>query len=256
MGDPILRVEDLQKRFGSLEVLKGVNFEMERGEDICIIGPSGSGKSTLLRCINLLEEPTQGNIYLEGKMIGVRRRADGALGKAPQAEIIRARTQIGMVFQHFNLWPHMTVLQNVIEAPVIVQKVPRAEAIEVARLLLQKVGLLDKIHEFPARLSGGQKQRAAIARALILKPKVMLFDEPTSALDPELIGEVLEVMKELAHEGMSMIVVTHEIGFAREVSKRILFFCDGVILEEAPPDILLNEPRHERTRQFLAKVLR
>ena len=255
MADPILKVKNLHKRFGALEVLKGVSLEIELGEDVCIIGPSGSGKSTLLRCLNLLEEPTEGTIYLEGRPIGVRRRSDGILQKASQAEINRVRTEIGMVFQHFNLWPHMTVLQNVIEAPVTVQKRPRSEAVDMARLLLEKVGLLDKLNEMPARLSGGQKQRVAIARALILKPKVMLFDEPTSALDPELIGEVLEVMKELAREGMTMLVVTHEMGFAREVSKRILFFCDGVILEEGPPDTFLLAPRHERTRQFLAKVL-
>jgi polar amino acid transport system ATP-binding protein len=223
---------------------------------VCIIGPSGSGKSTLLRCVNLLEIPNRGRIYLEGHLIGVRELSGGRLVKAPEPEINRARSEIGMVFQHFNLWPHKTVLGNLVEAPIRVRGLPRAEAVQVAERFLRKVGLMDKIGAYPATLSGGQQQRVAIARALCMQPKVMLFDEVTSALDPELVKEVLDVMKQLAAEGMTMLVVTHEMGFAREVASRVIFMDDGVVVEEARPDALFSKPANERTQRFLAAVLR
>jgi ABC-type histidine transport system ATPase subunit len=253
--ESLIRVVDLHKRFGPLEVLRGISLEVARGEVITIIGPSGSGKTTLLRCLNYLEVPTAGRIYIEGEPLGYRRTPSGEEVPASGSDLDWMRARIGMVFQHFNLWPHKTVLGNVIEAPVYVLKVPKAEAVRRAESLLDKVGLLDKRNEHPARLSGGQRQRVAIARALAMSPKIMLFDEATSALDPELIGEVLEVMRALAAEGMTMVVVTHEMGFAREVSNRVIFIDGGVIVEEGPPEIVLRSPTKERTRQFLKKVL-
>jgi polar amino acid transport system ATP-binding protein len=252
----VVKVEDLHKSFGGLEVLKGIDLEVDRGEVVCIIGPSGSGKSTLLRCVNLLETPNRGRIYLEGHLIGVRELSGGRLVKAPEQEINHARSEIGMVFQHFNLWPHKTVLGNLVEAPIRVRGLPRAEAVQVAERFLRKVGLMDKIDAYPATLSGGQQQRVAIARALCMQPKVMLFDEVTSALDPELVKEVLDVMKKLAAEGMTMLVVTHEMGFAREVASRVVFMDGGVVVEEARPDELFSKPANERTQRFLAAVLR
>jgi ABC-type histidine transport system ATPase subunit len=248
-------VADLHKAFGPLEVLKGLSFEVHRGDVVSIIGASGSGKSTLLRCINHLETPTSGEVYIEGRPMGFR--IDGAGRRRPDstASINRLRMDIGMVFQQFNLWPHMTVLQNVMEAPVHVRKLPAAQARDVAMHYLTKVDLLDKRDEYPVRLSGGQQQRVAIARALAMQPKVMLFDEPTSALDPELTGEVLEVMATLAAEGMTMLVVTHEMGFARRASSRILFLHNGQIEEDGTPAEVLVSPRSERCRQFLSRVL-
>jgi polar amino acid transport system ATP-binding protein len=255
-GQAVVKITDLHKAFGSLEVLKGIDFEVDRGEVVCVIGPSGSGKSTLLRCVNLLEIPDRGRIALEGRLIGFRETAGGRLVRASEREINRTRSEIGMVFQHFNLWPHKTVLGNLIEAPMRVRKLPRAQASELAQQFLRKVGLMDKIDAFPPTLSGGQQQRVAIARALCMQPKVMLFDEVTSALDPELVKEVLDVMKQLAAEGMTMLVVTHEMGFAREVANRVVFMDGGVVVEEGRPEELFNKPVNERTQRFLAAVLR
>ncbi len=255
-GQAVIKVEALHKSFGTLEVLKGIDFEVDRGEVVCIIGPSGSGKSTLLRCVNLLEIPQRGRIYLEGRLIGFREAGNGRLVRAPEREINRARSEIGMVFQHFNLWPHKTVLGNLIEAPLRVRKLPREEAVKLAEHFLRKVGLMDKIDAFPPTLSGGQQQRVAIARALCMQPKVMLFDEVTSALDPELVKEVLDVMKQLASEGMTMLVVTHEMGFAREVADRVVFMDGGVVVEEGRPDAIFSSQVNERTQRFLAAVLR
>jgi polar amino acid transport system ATP-binding protein len=252
----VIKIEDLHKSFGALEVLKGIDFEVDRGEVVCIIGPSGSGKSTLLRCVNLLEIPQQGRIFLEGKLIGFREVGPGRVVRASEREINRTRSEIGMVFQHFNLWPHKTVLGNLVEAPLRVRKLARAEAAKLAQELLKKVGLMDKIDAFPPTLSGGQQQRVAIARALCMQPKVMLFDEVTSALDPELVKEVLDVMKQLAAEGMTMLVVTHEMGFAREVADRVVFMDAGVVVEEGKPDVIFSSPTNERTQRFLAAVLR
>lgn len=238
----IIKIENLVKRFGKLEVLKGVNMEVRRQETIVIIGPSGGGKSTLLRCINKLEHYQDGKIYLDGKDID-------------EYDINQLRTRIGMVFQQFNLFPHMNVLENLILAPVKVKKVEEAQAIEKAKYLLNKVGLIDKIDAYPEQLSGGQKQRVAIARALMMDPEIMLFDEPTSALDPELVGEVLDVMKDLANSGMTMLVVTHEMGFAREVADRIVFISGGVIEEEGKPEEILKNPQKQRTREFLRRIL-
>lgn len=243
MSDNMVKVENLKKSFGHLSVLKGINLEVKKGEVVAIIGPSGSGKSTLLRCINYLEEPTSGSVYIEGEKVD------------PVKNINRIRQKVGMVFQHFNLFPHMTVLDNITIAPVKVKKMDRAQAEEIALDLLGKVGLKDKVKAYPAQLSGGQKQRIAIARALAMQPDVMLFDEPTSALDPEMVKEVLNVMKDLAREGMTMMIVTHEMGFAREVCHRVVFIDDGVIIEEAPPDKIFTDPQQERTRSFLSKVL-
>lgn len=239
----IIQIKDLHKYFGDLEVLKGINLEIEIGEVICIIGASGSGKSTLLRCINKLEEITSGQIIVDGYDIN---------GKSVNINEIRAET--GMVFQQFNLFPHKTVLENVTLGPLKVRKASKAEANKTGLELLEKVGLSDKSNVYPAQLSGGQMQRVAIARSLALNPKVMLFDEPTSALDPELVGEVLEVMKQLANEGMTMIVVTHEMGFAREVADRVIFIDKGVIEEQGPPEQIFDNPENERTKGFLAKV--
>lgn len=255
MDNLVLKVENLHKYFGNLEVLKGIDLEVAKGEVVGIIGQSGSGKSTLLKCINFLEEPTVGKVYIEGELVGFKIIRDGRMVRSSQSDLNRLRSKIGMVFQHFNLWPHKTVLGNVIEAPMLVSKLPKREAKEIAKSLLDKVGLMDKIDAYPSKLSGGQQQRVAIARALAMRPKLMLFDEATSALDPELIGEVLDVMKNLARDGMTMIVVTHEMGFAREVCNRIIFIHNGIIEEEDLPEVIFKNPKSERTRQFLSKVL-
>jgi len=254
-SDAIIRIADLHKRFGALEVLKGVSLAVERGQVVSIIGASGSGKSTLLRCINLLEEPTSGRIYLNGELMGFREGPDGRLVRAEPRTVDRMRGEVGMVFQQFNLWPHMTVLGNVTEAPIQVRGASRAQAVRAAEELLAKVGLSEKRDEYPHRLSGGQQQRVAIARALAMHPLVMLFDEATSALDPELIGEVLGVMRQLASEGMTMLIVTHEMGFARDVSDRIVFIDQGLIEEEGPPEVIFTSPRSPRTKEFLRRVL-
>jgi polar amino acid transport system ATP-binding protein len=252
-GNPMVRCIGVHKRFGRLEVLRGVDLEVERGEVVVLIGPSGSGKTTLLRCINHLEVLDSGRIYVDGELVGYRER-DGRLREDTEQEIARKRAAIGMVFQRFNLFPHLTALGNVIEAPVQVRKLSRREAIERGTALLAKVGLADKLDVHPARLSGGQQQRVAIARALAMEPKLMLFDEPTSALDPELVGEVLDAMQQLAREGMTMIVVTHEMGFARDVADRAVFMDEGRIVEQGAPAQIFDQPQHERTRSFLRKV--
>ncbi|MCD6345009.1 MAG: amino acid ABC transporter ATP-binding protein [Anaerolineae bacterium] len=239
----MLRVSNLHKTYSDLEVLKGVSLDVQQGEVLVIIGPSGTGKSTLLRCINLLTRPDQGQIWVDGEEV-----------TAPHADINKIRTKVGMVFQDFNLFTHMTVLDNVMTGPVKVKRMPKDEARELAMFELGRVDLVDKAASYPGQLSGGQKQRAAIARALAMNPKVMLFDEPTSALDPELIGEVLEVMKTLAREHMTMLVVTHEMGFAKEVSNRIIFMEKGNIVEEGPPAQLFYHPQRQRTREFLGKI--
>ena len=251
---PMIRCEDVHKRFGRLEVLRGITFDVAKGEVVVIAGPSGSGKSTLLRCINHLERVNQGRIYVDGQPVGYR-EVKGKFLEKSEREVARMRASIGMVFQRFNLFPHLTALGNVIDAPIHVRKMGRGAAQEAGRAMLKKVGLGDKINAYPAQLSGGQQQRVALARALAMEPKVMLFDEPTSALDPELVGEVLEVMKSLAREGMTMIVVTHEMGFAREVADRIMLMDEGVIIEEGPPAQFFNNPRHDRTKLFLNKIL-
>ncbi len=251
---PLVQCIDVHKRFGRLEVLRGINMDVQRGEVVVVIGPSGSGKSTLLRCINHLERLDKGRIYVDGALVGYRER-NGKLVEDNEKEIARRRASIGIVFQRFNLFPHLTALSNVIEAPVHVKKMPRKQAEALGRDLLVKVGLGDKIGVHPARLSGGQQQRVAIARALAMQPKLMLFDEPTSALDPELVGEVLDVMKGLAVEGMTMIVVTHEMGFAREVASRAIFMDAGVIVEEGTPAEVFLAPREERTKSFLRRIL-
>jgi polar amino acid transport system ATP-binding protein len=243
VADSIIRVEDLHKHFGAIHVLRGVNLEVARGEVVVIIGPSGSGKSTFLRCLNRLEEPSRGRIWLEGTDITDRR-----------VNLPRVRRQIGMVFQHFNLFPHRTALENVMEGPRTVLRVGREEARTRARQLLVKVGLADKVDVKPNALSGGQQQRVAIARALAMDPKVMLFDEVTSALDPELVGEVLTVMKQLADEGMTMLVVTHEMHFGEKVADRVVMFDEGVIIEEGPPKRVFTRADHERTRRFLSQL--
>ena len=254
-GDVVVRVVDLHKYFGDLEVLKGVSLEVHQGDVLTMLGASGSGKTTLLRCINFLEEPTSGEIYVGGRPMGFQHDASGRRRHAPQREINAMRMDIGMVFQQFNLWPHMTAFENIIEAPRRVRRQPREQVEEEANRLLEKIGLLDKKDQYPARLSGGQQQRVAIARALAMQPKVMLFDEPTSSLDPELIGEVLGVMRTLAEEGTTMIVVTHEIGFAREVSDRVVLLHDGRIEEEGTPDEVILNPKSDRSRQFFSTLL-
>ncbi|MGK9165199.1 amino acid ABC transporter ATP-binding protein [Inquilinus limosus] len=251
---PMVVAADVHKHFGSLHALQGVSLQVERGEVLCIIGPSGSGKSTLLRCINQLESVDGGAVWVDGELAGFRRDGD-ALYALTDREVARQRLASGMVFQRFNLFAHMTVLANIIEGPVTVQKRPKAEAVAEAMTLLQRVGLADKRDAYPAELSGGQQQRIAIARALAMKPKLMLFDEPTSALDPELVGEVLAVMRDLAASGMTMIVVTHELGFAREVANRVVFMDRGRIVEMGPPQQVLGSPREARTRDFIAAVL-
>jgi polar amino acid transport system ATP-binding protein len=251
---PMVRCIDVHKRFGKLEVLRGLHMEVARGEVVVVIGPSGSGKSTLLRCINHLERLDFGYIYVDGALVGYRER-DGKLIEDSEPEIARKRAEIGLVFQRFNLFPHLTALGNVIEAPIHVQHMARGQAEKLGRELLARVGLSEKANVHPSRLSGGQQQRVAIARALAMRPKLMLFDEPTSALDPELVGDVLDVMKGLAKDGMTMIVVTHEMGFAREVADRIAFMDQGVIVEEGAPADVIRKPQHERTKVFLSRIL-
>lgn len=251
---PMVKAEQVCKNFGALQVLKGVTLEIGRGEVLCMVGPSGSGKSTFLRCINHLEQVNAGRLYVDGQLIGYRERG-GKLHEMPPREAAKQRREIGMVFQHFNLFPHRTALQNIIEAPIHVKRMKKDAAVARARDLLDQVGLSAKADAYPAQLSGGQQQRVAIARALAMNPKLMLFDEPTSALDPELVGEVLEVMKKLAAEGMTMVVVTHEMGFAREVANHLVFMDGGVIVESGPPREVLANPKHERTKAFLSKVL-
>jgi len=254
MAGPMVKAEGVHKRFGRLEVLRGIDLEVQAGEVMCLLGPSGSGKSTFLRCINHLEKINAGRLSVDGELVGYR--DDGAkLHELHERVVARKRAEIGMVFQHFNLFPHMTALENVTLAPVRVRKVSRTEASKRARELLAGVGLADKLDTYPVALSGGQQQRVAIARALAMAPKLMLFDEPTSALDPELVGDVLDVMRRLARDGMTMIVVTHEMGFAREVADTVVFMDEGVVIEAGPPDAVLGAPRHERTRSFLSKVL-
>lgn len=247
-----VRVTDLHKKFGDLEVLKGVSLTARQGDVVSMIGASGSGKSTFLRCINFLEMPTAGEIEVTGEQVSLTRQKDGDLHPADRRQLERIRTRLGMVFQSFNLWQHMTVMQNVIEAPVHVLGIPKAEAIERAGKLLNKVGLYDKRDQYPAFLSGGQQQRAAIARALCMEPKVMLFDEPTSALDPELVGEVLRVIRDLAEEGRTMILVTHEMKFARDVSSHVIYLYRGMIEEEGAPSRVFGAPVSERCRQFVS----
>ena len=244
MEEPLIQVKDLKKAFGANLVLNGVTVDIYRGDVVCVIGASGSGKSTFLRCLNRLEEPTGGQILFEGTDI-----------TSPKANIDKHRQKMGMVFQQFNLFPHMTVLKNMTLGPIKLLKQPKAEAEKRALELLEKVGLADRANAYPSQLSGGQKQRVAIVRALAMNPEVMLFDEPTSALDPEMVGEVLDVMKDLARSGMTMVVVTHEMGFAREVGSRVLFFEDGKIGEDAPPEEFFNNPKSPRLKEFLSKVI-
>jgi polar amino acid transport system ATP-binding protein len=250
----MVSAEEVHKRFGRLEVLKGISLEVQPREVMCLLGPSGSGKSTFLRCINHLEDINSGRLYVDGELVGYRQRGD-KLHELHDAEIARKRAEIGMVFQRFNLFPHMTALENIIEAPVLLKRKAKREARADAAELLDMVGLGDRWDSYPAQLSGGQQQRVAIARALAMDPKLMLFDEPTSALDPELVGDVLDVMRRLAVEGMTMIVVTHEIGFAREVGDTVVFMDNGVVVETGAPREVFANPRHERTRAFLSKVL-
>jgi len=252
---PMVEARSIHKSYGPLHVLRGIDLRVEAGEVVCLIGPSGSGKSTMLRCINHLETLNAGYMLVDGSIIGYNRRGNKLHEQSPK-EICRQRTEIGMVFQHFNLFPHMTVLENLIEAPRQVKRERRAEAVERARYFLGKVGLADKEKAYPRQLSGGQQQRVAIARALCMQPKLMLFDEPTSALDPELVGDVLAVMKDLAASGMTMVVVTHELGFAREVADRVVFMADGVIVEQGLPAQVIENPVHERTRTFVSSVSR
>ncbi|MFD4193857.1 amino acid ABC transporter ATP-binding protein [Amycolatopsis thermoflava] len=252
---PVVQAQGIHKRFGRLEVLKGIDFEVQEREVACLIGPSGSGKSTLLRCINHLEKINAGRLYVDGHLVGYRQRGE-KLYELRDNEIAQQRRNIGMVFQRFNLFPHMTALENVMEAPVQVRRESRQAARERARELLDRVGLADKERSYPAQLSGGQQQRVAIARALAMQPRLMLFDEPTSALDPELVGDVLGVMRQLARDGMTMVVVTHEMQFAREVADKVLFMDGGVVVEQGPPSQVIGAPQQERTRSFLARVLK
>jgi len=240
----VIEVSNLTKSYGNLEVLKGISATIEKNEVVCVIGPSGSGKSTFLRCINLLETPTEGSVYIDGERINTK-----------SADINKIRQKLGMVFQNFNLFPHMTTVENVMIGQIKVNKTDKAKAKNQALELLKAVGLEDKADVYPGSLSGGQKQRAAIARALAMKPEIMLFDEPTSALDPEMVGEVLEVIRELAHQGMTMVIVTHEMGFAKEVADRVLFMDEGLIVEEGRPGEIFGDPKNERTKSFLSKVL-
>ncbi|MEU5834665.1 amino acid ABC transporter ATP-binding protein [Streptomyces diacarni] len=250
----MVKAEAVHKSFGPVHVLQGIDLEVRTGEVFCIVGPSGSGKSTFLRCINHLEKINAGRLYVDGTLVGYREKG-GKLYELRDREVAAQRRDIGMVFQRFNLFPHMTAVENVMEAPVQVKRVPKAEARKRAEDLLDRVGLADKRESYPAQLSGGQQQRVAIARALAMDPKLMLFDEPTSALDPELVGEVLDVMKALARDGMTMVVVTHEMGFAREVGDSLVFMDGGVVVESGDPREVLGNPRHERTKSFLSKVL-
>jgi polar amino acid transport system ATP-binding protein len=246
--------ENVHKSFGKLEVLKGIDLAVQPGEVCCLLGPSGSGKSTFLRCINHLEKINGGRLSVDGQLVGYRQSGD-KLFELRERETAAKRAEIGMVFQRFNLFPHMTALGNVIEAPIRVRRKNKGNAIEAGKTLLDRVGLADKVDAYPAQLSGGQQQRVAIARALAMQPKLMLFDEPTSALDPELVGEVLDVMRGLAEEGMTMVVVTHEMGFAREVGDTVVFMDGGVVVEQGDPKQVINNPREERTKEFLGKVL-
>ena len=254
VSDVVMQAVEVHKRFGRLEVLKGISLDVRKGETVCIIGASGSGKTTFIRCINHLEKIDDGRITVNGHLIGYRQR-NGKLVEDSEASIAKQRIQIGMVFQRFNLFPHKTALENVTEAPTRVLGTPRDQAKEEALRLLTRVGLADKCETYPGKLSGGQQQRVAIARALAMKPALMLFDEPTSALDPEVTGEVLDVMEELAQEGMTMIVVTHEMGFARKAADRVVMMDGGVIIEEGTPEHFFQAPEHERTKQFLSKIL-
>ncbi|MBX7456088.1 amino acid ABC transporter ATP-binding protein [Mycolicibacterium poriferae] len=250
----MVKAELVCKDFGALKVLKGITLEVQKGQVLVLVGPSGSGKSTFLRCINHLETISAGRLYVDGQLVGYRERG-GKLHEMKPADVARQRRDVGMVFQHFNLFPHRTALGNIVEAPVQVKGVKKARALERARDLLDQVGLADKAEAYPAQLSGGQQQRVAIARALAMDPKLMLFDEPTSALDPELVGEVLAVMKKLASEGMTMVVVTHEMGFAREVADELAFMDGGVVVERGNPREVMANPQHERTKAFLSKVM-
>ena len=251
---PMVKAENVHKSFGHIEVLKGIDLEVASGEVMCVLGPSGSGKSTFLRCINHLEKINGGRIWVDGDLIGYRQRGD-KLHELRESEVAAQRREIGMVFQRFNLFPHMTVLENIAEAPCRVKREKKSAVRDRARALLDRVGLSDKADAYPGQLSGGQQQRVAIARALAMQPKLMLFDEPTSALDPELVGEVLDVMRGLAEDGMTMVVVTHEIGFAREVGDSLVFMDGGVVVESGPPRDVLGAPKHARTQAFLSKVL-
>jgi polar amino acid transport system ATP-binding protein len=252
--EPMLRARGIGKSFGAVEVLRDINMDVAVGEVTCIIGPSGSGKSTLLRCVNHLERFDHGDMWIEGEQVGYR-RVGNVLYEQKEHEIARTRRSVGMVFQQFNLFPHKTALENVIEGPLVVKRMKRREAVGLGRELLDRVGLADRMDNFPSQLSGGQQQRVAIARALAMKPKLMLFDEPTSALDPELVGEVLAVMKNLAESGMTMVVVTHEMGFAREVADVVHFMADGTLVESGSPATVLQNPRSPRLQAFLSKVL-
>ena len=252
--NPMVRAEQVHKSYGQLEVLKGIDLEVQPGEVFCLVGPSGSGKSTFLRCINHLEQINAGRLYVDGDLIGYREK-NGKLHELKDREVALKRRDIGMVFQRFNLFPHLTALENVMEAPIRVKGEPKQAARERAEARLAQVGLADKGASYPSQLSGGQQQRVAIARALAMEPKLMLFDEPTSALDPELVGDVLDCMRELAEQGMTMIVVTHEMGFAREVGDALVFMDGGVVVESGHPREVLTNPQHERTRAFLSKVL-
>ncbi len=253
-GEPMVKAEQVWKSFGKLDVLKGIDFEVMPQQTYVLLGPSGGGKSTLLRCINHLEKINAGRLWVAGELMGYRQRGD-VLHEMKDKDVARQRASIGMVFQRFNLFPHMTAIQNVMEAPIRVQHVAHKVADKEAEDLLRRVGLGEKLDTYPAQLSGGQQQRVAIARALAMKPKLMLFDEPTSALDPELVGEVLDVMKQLARDGMTMVVVTHEIGFAKEVADGVALMDGGVIVENGPPQEVLVNPKEERTKLFLSKVL-
>ena len=254
MNESMVKAEGVCKSFGRLQVLKGISLDVRPGEVMCVLGPSGSGKSTFLRCVNHLENIDSGRLSVDGELVGYRQDGD-KIYELREGEVARKRSEIGMVFQRFNLFGHMTALENVVEAPIRVKKVPKREAVERARELLDRVGLSDKVDSYPSQLSGGQQQRVAIARALAMEPKLMLFDEPTSALDPELVGDVLDAMRGLAGEGMTMLVVTHEIGFAREVADTAVFMDDGMVVETGPPREVLTNPSHERTKAFLSKVL-
>ncbi len=240
----MITVKNLYKSFGDIEVLKGIDEHISKGEVVVVIGPSGSGKSTFLRCLNLLEQPTDGDIYIENALI-----------TSPKVDVNKIRQNMGMVFQHFNLFPHLTIMDNITLAPVKLKKMTKPEAIQKGKELLERVGLSDKADSYPSQLSGGQKQRVAIARALAMQPEIMLFDEPTSALDPEMVGEVLDVMKDLAQSGMTMVVVTHEMGFAKEVGTRVLFMDQGIIMEQGTPEEVFSNPQNERTKSFLSSVL-
>jgi polar amino acid transport system ATP-binding protein len=254
MSEPMVKAEGVHKSFGSLEVLKGISLEVAPKEVMCLLGPSGSGKSTFLRCINHLEKINAGRLSVDGELVGYR-QSGNKIYELRESEVAKKRAEIGMVFQRFNLFPHKTAIENVIEAPIKVKKEKKQSAIQRGRDILKRVGLADKVDEYPARLSGGQQQRVAIARALAMEPKLMLFDEATSALDPELVKEVLDVMRDLAKGGMTMVVVTHEMGFARDVADKIVFMDGGVVVEEGAPASVLDNPREERTKRFLGLVL-